>query len=59
MDLHLIKNLKSPMNKLDSVNKAYVDRIKYTTSFPEDRPLRHSSMVLPPVAGLASFASTV
>ena len=29
MDLHSIKNVKSPINKLDAVNKAYVDRIKY------------------------------
>ena len=29
MDLHLIRNVKSPVNKLDAVNKAYVDRIKY------------------------------
>ena len=32
MVLHLIKNVKSPVNKLDAVNKAYVDRIKYKTT---------------------------
>ena len=32
MDLHFIKNLKCPVNKLDAVKKAYVDRIKYKTS---------------------------
>ena len=32
MDLHLIKNMKSPVNKFDAVNKAYVDRIKYKTT---------------------------
>ena len=32
MNLHLIKNMKSPVNKLDAVNKAYVDRIKYKTA---------------------------
>ena len=29
VDLHLIKNANSPVNKFDAVNKAYVDRIKY------------------------------
>ena len=32
MDLHFIKNVKSPVNKLDAVNKAYVNRIKYETA---------------------------
>ena len=32
MDLHLIKNVKSSVNKLDAVNKAYVDCIKYKTA---------------------------
>ena len=32
MDLHFIKNAKSPVNKLDAANKAYVDRIKYKTA---------------------------
>ena len=32
MDLHLIKNVKSPVNKFDAVNKAYADHIKYKTS---------------------------
>ena len=32
MDLHLIKNVKSPANKLKAVNKAYVYRIKYKTT---------------------------
>ena len=32
MDLHLIRNVKSPVNKIDAVNKAYVDRIKYKTT---------------------------
>ena len=29
MDQHQIKNVMSPVNKLDTVNKAYADRIKY------------------------------
>ena len=32
MNLHLIKNVKSPVNKFDAVNKAYVDRIRYKTA---------------------------
>ena len=32
MDLHLIKNVKGPVNKFDAVNKACVDRIKYKTT---------------------------
>ena len=32
MNLHLIKNVKSPVNKFDAVNKAYADRIKYKTA---------------------------
>ena len=32
MDLHLIKKVKSPVNRLDEVSKTYVDRIKYKTA---------------------------
>ena len=32
MNLHLIKNVKNPVNKLDAVNKAYVHRIKCKTA---------------------------
>ena len=32
MDQHSIKNVVSPVNKLDAVNKAYADRIKYKTA---------------------------
>ena len=32
MNLHLIKNVKSPVNKYDAVHKAYADRIKYKTA---------------------------
>ena len=34
MDQHSIKNVKNPVNKLDTVNKAYADRIKYKTATP-------------------------
>ena len=32
LHLHLIKNVKSPVHKLEAVNKAYVDRIQYETA---------------------------
>ena len=32
MDVHLIKNVKNSVNKLDAVDKAYDDRIKYKTT---------------------------
>ena len=32
MNLHLIKNVKSPVNRFDAVNKAYVDGVKYKTA---------------------------
>ena len=32
MNLHLIKNAKSPVNGLDAVDKAYADRITYKTA---------------------------
>ena len=31
MDHHSIKNVKNPVDRLDAVNKAYADRIKYKT----------------------------
>ena len=31
MDQHSIKNVMSPVNKLDAVSKAFADRIKYKT----------------------------
>ena len=32
MDQHSIKNVKNPIARLDAVNKAYADRIKYKTA---------------------------
>ena len=32
MDQHSIKNVKNPIDRLDTVNKAYADRIKYKTA---------------------------
>ena len=31
VDQHSIKNVKNPADRLDAANKAYPDRIKYTT----------------------------
>ena len=31
MNQHSIKNMKNPADRLDAVNKAYADRIKYKT----------------------------
>ena len=35
MDQHSIKNVKNPIDRLDAVNKAYADRIKYKTASGE------------------------
>ena len=32
MDQHSIKNVKNPVDRLDAVNKAYADRIRYKTA---------------------------
>ena len=32
MNLHLMKNVKNPVNKFDAVNDAYVDRVRYKTT---------------------------
>ena len=32
MNLYLIKNVASPFNKVDAVNKTFADRIKYKTA---------------------------
>ena len=32
MDQHSIMNVKNPADRLDAVNKAYADRIKYKTA---------------------------
>ena len=32
MDQHSIKNVKNSIDRLDAVNKAYADRIKYKTA---------------------------
>ena len=32
MDQHSIKNVKNPIDRLDAVNKAYADLVKYKTA---------------------------
>ena len=57
MDLHLIRNVKSPVNKLDSVNKAYVDRIKYKTTtgiIPNIAMTDHILLTFPAAKAFAS-----
>ena len=57
MDLHLIENVKSPVNKFDAVNKAYVDLIKYKTAtgnIPNTVITDHILFTFPAVKAFAS-----
>ena len=57
MDLHFIKNVKSPFNKLDAVNKAYADRIKYKTAtgnIPNTVMTDHTLFTFPDAKAFAS-----
>ena len=57
MNLHLIRNVKSPVNKLDAVNKAYADRIKYKTTtgiFPNIAMTDHILFTFPAAKAFAS-----
>ena len=50
MSQHSIKNVKSSVNKLDAVNKAYADRIKYesaTGSIPNTVWTEHTLFTFP------------
>ena len=57
MDLHFIKNVTSPVDKLDAVNKAYVDRIKYKTvtgNIPNTVMTDHALFTFPAANAFAS-----
>ena len=57
MNLHLIKNVKSPVNKLDAVNKAYVDCIKCKTTtgiIPSIAMTDHILFAFPAMKGYAN-----
>ena len=57
IDLHLIRNVKSPVNKLDAVNKAYVVRIKSKTTtgiIPDIAMTNHILFTFPASKAFAS-----
>ena len=57
MDQHSIKNVKNPVKKLDAVNKAYGDRIKYKTAtgnIPNTVRTDHTVFTFPAAKGFAS-----
>ena len=57
MDQHLIKNVKSPVNTFDAVNKDYVDRIKYKTAtddIPKTVMTDHRLFTFPAAKAFAS-----
>ena len=56
-DQHSIKNVMSPVNKFDAVNKAYADRIKCKTStgnIPNTVMTDHTSFTFPAAKAFAS-----
>ena len=53
-----IKNIKGTVNKLDAVNKAYVDRIKYksaTGTIPNTVRTDHTLFTFPATKDMISF----
>ena len=57
MDLHLIKNVNSSVNKFDTVNKAYVNHIKYekaTGIIPNAVMTDHTLFIFPIAKAFAS-----
>ena len=57
MNQHSIKNVKSPINKFDAVNKAYTDRIKYksaTGTIPNTVRTDHTLFTFPATKDIIS-----
>ena len=57
MDQQSIKNVKNPADRLDAVNKAYADRIKYkisTGNIPNTVMTDHTLFIFPAVKAFAS-----
>ena len=57
MNKHSTKNVKSPVNKLDAVNNAYVDRIKYksaTGTIPSTGRTDHTLFTFPATKDIIS-----
>ena len=57
MDQHSIKNVKNPADRLDAVNKAYADRIKYktaTSNIPNTVMTDHTLFIFPAAKAFAS-----
>ena len=57
MDLHFINNVKSPVNKLDAVNKAHVDRINFKTgtgNIPNTVTTDHTLFIFPATKAFSS-----
>ena len=57
MNQHSIKNVKNPTDRLDIVNKAYADRIKYKTAtgnIPNTVMTDHTLFTFPPRKAFAS-----
>ena len=57
MDQHSVKNVKSPVERFDAVNKAYVDRVKYksfTGIIPNTVLTDHTLVIFPDAKGFLS-----
>ena len=57
MDQHSIQNLKNPADRLNAVNKAYTDRIKYKTAtgnIPKTVMTDHTLFTFPAAKAFAS-----